>query len=188
MTYRRKTLSSPGKVSSQNSKQVNKKQKKLAPYSPNTRYQNVKKLSMNKKTSSSGKKYKPSNKKFNPGKKKKYKGYLTVEAFGSFVRVSFDGRLVGRLAFGVHVAAAPQSTPAQAARTPARADATDLPDPGALSLSIPTPADRLRPSRGETLPLVFSRTATGPVYEDWSGDGTKGGLDDGSCQCRLRDA
>jgi len=73
MTYRRKTLSSPMKVSSQNSKQVNKKQKKLAPYSPNTRYQNVKKLSMNKKTSSSGKKsYKP-NKKFSPGKKK-YKG------------------------------------------------------------------------------------------------------------------
>lgn len=74
LSYRRKTLSSPMKVSSQNSKQVNKKQKKLAPYSPNTRYQNVKKLSMNKKTSSSGRKtYKP-NKKFSPGKKKKYRG------------------------------------------------------------------------------------------------------------------
>ncbi len=74
MTYRRKTLSSPSKVSSlSNAKRSKNKSKKLTPYSPNTRYQNVQKLSMNKKTVASGKMNK-SNKKFNPKKKKKYKG------------------------------------------------------------------------------------------------------------------
>jgi type IX secretion system PorP/SprF family membrane protein len=75
MSYRRKTLSTPVKMSSQkkSGKSVRNKQRKLAPYSPSTRYQNVKKLSMNKKTSS--KKYGGSkNKKFNPKKKRKYKG------------------------------------------------------------------------------------------------------------------
>lgn len=41
LSYRRKTLSPAGK----SPKQLHKKQKKLAPYSPNTRYQNTKKLS-----------------------------------------------------------------------------------------------------------------------------------------------
>ncbi len=74
MTYRRKTLNSPSKASSlSNAKRSTNKSKKLTPYSPNTRYQNVQKLSMNKKTITSGKKNK-ANKKFNPKKKKKYKG------------------------------------------------------------------------------------------------------------------
>jgi type IX secretion system PorP/SprF family membrane protein len=75
MTYRRKTLNSPAKASSlSNAKRSSNKSKKLVPYSPNTRYQNVQKLSMNKKTISSAKRYKGSTKKFNPKKKKKYKG------------------------------------------------------------------------------------------------------------------
>jgi hypothetical protein len=74
MTYRRKTLNSPSKSSSlSNAKRSKNKSKKLTPYSPNTRYQNVQKLSMNKKTIAPGKKNK-SNKKFNPKKKKKYRG------------------------------------------------------------------------------------------------------------------
>jgi type IX secretion system PorP/SprF family membrane protein len=74
MTYRRKTLSTPVKVSSQKTKGKNNS-KKLTPYSPNSRYQNVKKLSMNTKTSSApGKKYKSPKNKFSPPKKKKYKG------------------------------------------------------------------------------------------------------------------
>ncbi len=70
MSYRRKTMSSPVKVSSQSKNH----QSKLNPYSPNTRYQNVQKLSMNKKISAPGKKFKGSNKKFSPSKKKKFKG------------------------------------------------------------------------------------------------------------------
>ncbi len=73
MSYRRKTLSAPVKASSKSSAQSKNKQKKLTPYSPNTRYQNVKKLAMNKKSSAPSRKYK-SNKKFSPRKKKKYKG------------------------------------------------------------------------------------------------------------------
>ncbi len=73
MSYRRKTLSAPVKASSKSSTLSRNKQKKLTPYSPNIRYQNVKKLSMNKKSSLPGKK-KSSNKKFSPQKKKKYKG------------------------------------------------------------------------------------------------------------------
>lgn len=47
VAYRRKTLSSPiGRAGAKGPKQVQRKQKKLAPYSPNARYQNVKKLSI----------------------------------------------------------------------------------------------------------------------------------------------
>jgi type IX secretion system PorP/SprF family membrane protein len=64
VAYRRKTISSPGKKGSNNPKQMHRKQKKLAPYSPNRRYQNMKKLgtSKTKKKSYSPKKRKPSNK------------------------------------------------------------------------------------------------------------------------------
>jgi type IX secretion system PorP/SprF family membrane protein len=46
--YRRKTISSPSKTGARNPKQLAKKQKRLAPYSPNRRYQNIKKLSTQK--------------------------------------------------------------------------------------------------------------------------------------------
>jgi type IX secretion system PorP/SprF family membrane protein len=50
VAYRRKTMSGPvGKSGSRSPKQVHKKQKKLAPYSPNSRYQNIKKLSVKTK-------------------------------------------------------------------------------------------------------------------------------------------
>ncbi|MBL7858017.1 MAG: type IX secretion system membrane protein PorP/SprF [Cyclobacteriaceae bacterium] len=56
LSYRRKTLSGPiGKVGSRSPKQIQRNQKKLAPYSPNKRYQNTKKLSV--KTSSSKKNF-----------------------------------------------------------------------------------------------------------------------------------
>jgi type IX secretion system PorP/SprF family membrane protein len=75
MTYRRKTLNSPSKASSlSNAKRSSNKSKKLVPYSPNTRYQNTQKLSLNKKTMAPARKYKGSNKKFSPKKKKKYSG------------------------------------------------------------------------------------------------------------------
>ena len=77
ISYRRKTLSSSGKVSSQNVKQSNNKQKKLAPYSPNSRYQNVKKLSMSNKKKSSSRKFSPAKKKFKGGANKK-KSYNPV--------------------------------------------------------------------------------------------------------------
>jgi hypothetical protein len=68
-------LNSPSKASTlSNVKRTQNKSKKLTPYSPNTRYQNVQKLSMSKKSSAPSKKYKSSNKKFNPKKKRKYKG------------------------------------------------------------------------------------------------------------------
>lgn len=55
VAYRRKTMSGPaGKVASRNPKSVKKKQKKLAPFSPNSRYQNVKKLSVRKSSRSKG--------------------------------------------------------------------------------------------------------------------------------------
>jgi type IX secretion system PorP/SprF family membrane protein len=60
MAYRRKTLSGPSS-SKRSPKQMHRKQKKLAPYSPNRRYQNIKKLSVK----TSGKK-----KSFNSKKKK----------------------------------------------------------------------------------------------------------------------
>jgi type IX secretion system PorP/SprF family membrane protein len=49
MAYRRKTLTSPTKLSLPHASQSKNKQKKLVPYSPNNRYQNVKKLSTGKK-------------------------------------------------------------------------------------------------------------------------------------------
>ncbi len=66
VSYRRKTLSGPaGKSGSRNPKQIRKKQKKLAPFSPNKRYQNMKKLSV--KSSS------PKKKSFSSKKRKKSK-------------------------------------------------------------------------------------------------------------------
>jgi type IX secretion system PorP/SprF family membrane protein len=59
VAYRRKTLSGPsGKTGSRSPKQVSKKQKKLAPYSPNRRYQNTKKLSVKTKKKPGSKKRK----------------------------------------------------------------------------------------------------------------------------------
>jgi type IX secretion system PorP/SprF family membrane protein len=50
VAYRRKTLSGPaGRSGAKGPKQVQKRQKKLAPFSPNSRYQNIKKLSVKKK-------------------------------------------------------------------------------------------------------------------------------------------
>ncbi|NJM26064.1 MAG: type IX secretion system membrane protein PorP/SprF [Bacteroidia bacterium] len=49
VSYRHKTLSSNAKPGGRNPKQLRKKQRKLAPYSPNKRYQNMKKLSTTKK-------------------------------------------------------------------------------------------------------------------------------------------
>lgn len=53
MSYRRKTLSGPsaGKIS-KNPKQLRRAQHKLAPYSPNVRYQNIKKLGVKTKKKS----------------------------------------------------------------------------------------------------------------------------------------
>ncbi len=54
VAYRRKTMSGPvGKSASRSPKQVQKRQKKLAPYSPNSRYQNIRKLSVKSKGSKS---------------------------------------------------------------------------------------------------------------------------------------
>jgi type IX secretion system PorP/SprF family membrane protein len=51
LNYRRKTLSGgPARFAANNPKQLRNKQKKLAPYSPNSRYQNVEKLSRGKKS------------------------------------------------------------------------------------------------------------------------------------------
>lgn len=62
VSYRRKTLSGPiGKSGARSPKQIRRKQKKLAPFSPNKRYQNIKKLSINSK----------SKKKFGSKKRKK---------------------------------------------------------------------------------------------------------------------
>jgi type IX secretion system PorP/SprF family membrane protein len=68
VSYRRKTLSGPtGKSGARNPKQIRRKQKKLAPFSPNKRYQNMKKLSVKssslKKKSFSSKKRKKSKRK-----------------------------------------------------------------------------------------------------------------------------
>jgi type IX secretion system PorP/SprF family membrane protein len=73
MAYRTRTMSTPAKVSSQRSKSKSGN-KKLTPYSPNTRYQNVQKLSMNKKVSAPPAKKFKGNKKYSPAKKKKFKG------------------------------------------------------------------------------------------------------------------
>lgn len=58
VSYRRKTVGSSNSRSKKSPKQLHKRQKKLAPYSPNNRYQNIKKLGVKTKGS--------------PGKKKKY--------------------------------------------------------------------------------------------------------------------
>jgi type IX secretion system PorP/SprF family membrane protein len=69
VSYRRKTLSGPtGKAGARSPKQIRKKQKKLAPFSPNKRYQNMKKLSV--KSSS------PKKKSFSTKKRKKSKRKL----------------------------------------------------------------------------------------------------------------
>jgi type IX secretion system PorP/SprF family membrane protein len=55
VAYRRKTLSGPaGKSGARNPKSIQKKQRKLAPYSPNSRYQNIKKLSVKTKKKKGG--------------------------------------------------------------------------------------------------------------------------------------
>jgi type IX secretion system PorP/SprF family membrane protein len=66
IAYRRKTISNPmSRSGARNPKQMHKKQKRLAPYSPNRRYQNMKKLSSSTKRKSyaTSKKRKPSSKK-----------------------------------------------------------------------------------------------------------------------------
>lgn len=69
VSYRRKTMSGgAGKAGARNPKQIHRKQKKLAPFSPNRRYQNIKKLSVK---SSGSKKKSFSNKKRKPGSKRK---------------------------------------------------------------------------------------------------------------------
>jgi type IX secretion system PorP/SprF family membrane protein len=66
MAYRRKTLSGPvSKSGSRNPKEMSRNQKKLAPYSPNSRYQNVKKLSMGRKS------HAPKKKSYNTKKRRK---------------------------------------------------------------------------------------------------------------------
>jgi type IX secretion system PorP/SprF family membrane protein len=70
VAYRRKTLSGPaGKSGARNPKQVQKKQRKLAPYSPNSRYQNIRKLSVKKKKGFSVKKRQKQNYKRSPRRK-----------------------------------------------------------------------------------------------------------------------
>ena len=70
VALRRKTFSGPvGKSGARSPKQMHRKQKKIAPYSPNRRYQNMKKLSTNKiKPSKKNGSYKKSS-----AKKKSYK-------------------------------------------------------------------------------------------------------------------
>jgi type IX secretion system PorP/SprF family membrane protein len=73
VAYRRKTLSAPaGKSGARSPKQVSKKQKKLAPFSPNRRYQDTKKLSIKtkKKKGPAGKKRK-SAKRRKPAKRRR---------------------------------------------------------------------------------------------------------------------
>jgi type IX secretion system PorP/SprF family membrane protein len=66
VAFRHKTMSSSGKSGSRSPKQMHRKQKKIAPYSPNRRYQNIKKLSTKPmKKRSKG----PSSKKRKPGKR-----------------------------------------------------------------------------------------------------------------------
>jgi type IX secretion system PorP/SprF family membrane protein len=74
MAYRRKTLNTPSRISSSSPKQLKQKQKKLAPYSPNTRYQNVQKLSMKSRSVPATKSYTKNKNKFNPKKSKRRTG------------------------------------------------------------------------------------------------------------------
>jgi type IX secretion system PorP/SprF family membrane protein len=77
VAFRRKTLSGPvGKSGGRSPKQLQRKQKKLAPYSPNRRYQNIKKLSVKsspskKKNSFSVKKRQKSNHKRKSSKRRR---------------------------------------------------------------------------------------------------------------------
>jgi type IX secretion system PorP/SprF family membrane protein len=70
MAFRRKTLSGPvNKNKGRSPKQLHRKQKKLAPYSPNRRYQNIKKLSV--KTSGKKKSFKHKKGRKSPPKRRK---------------------------------------------------------------------------------------------------------------------
>jgi type IX secretion system PorP/SprF family membrane protein len=72
VAYRRKTLSGPaGKQGSRNPKSIQKKQRKLAPYSPNSRYQNIKKLSVKTKKKSGFNVKKRQKKNFKKGSKRR---------------------------------------------------------------------------------------------------------------------
>jgi type IX secretion system PorP/SprF family membrane protein len=72
VAFRRKTMSSgpKGKTGAKSPKQVSKKQKKLAPYSPNKRYQDTKKLSIKTKKKPGSKKRKAV-KRRKPGKRRR---------------------------------------------------------------------------------------------------------------------
>jgi type IX secretion system PorP/SprF family membrane protein len=74
VSYRRKTLSGPvGKAGARSPKQIRKQQKRLAPFSPNKRYQNIKKLSVKSsgsKKSFTSKKRKKSSKRRPPKRRK----------------------------------------------------------------------------------------------------------------------
>jgi len=72
VAYRRKTLSGPsGKSGARSPKQVSKKQKKLAPFSPNRRYQDTKKLSIKTKKKKGPSKKRKSAKRRKPAKRRK---------------------------------------------------------------------------------------------------------------------
>jgi type IX secretion system PorP/SprF family membrane protein len=73
VAYRRKTLSAPaGKSGSKSPKQVSKRQKKLAPFSPNRRYQDTKKLSVkSKKKKGTGAKKRKNAKRRKPAKRRR---------------------------------------------------------------------------------------------------------------------
>jgi type IX secretion system PorP/SprF family membrane protein len=70
MAYRRKTLTAPSKFSLKSSNHSRNKQKALKPYSPNTRYQNVKPLSTSKKRSAPSSVHTKRKVKFNNKKKR----------------------------------------------------------------------------------------------------------------------
>jgi type IX secretion system PorP/SprF family membrane protein len=57
MAFRRKTLNAPSNPLTHSSRHLKNTQKRLTPYSPNNRYQDVKKLSVKKKTSAPIKKF-----------------------------------------------------------------------------------------------------------------------------------
>ena len=69
VSYRRKTVGSFAKSGKRGPKQLHRNQKKLAPYSPNRRYQNIKKLGV--KTSASKKKKSSSKRRKSPPKRRR---------------------------------------------------------------------------------------------------------------------
>ena len=72
VAYRRKTLSAPsGRSGARSPKQVSKKQKKLAPFSPNRRYQDTKKLSVKTKKKKGSSKKRKSAKRRKPAKRRR---------------------------------------------------------------------------------------------------------------------